>query len=285
MAGKEREKGHERLIDYDFRVPSIEGLGSGDGFQIKDLVLPRNYEKLVRENPRAREVACSSLDVDCSHFNLPQGFIEFDSETGVLKQIFFGGLGFSPGAVLGGDMDENGYYLEDVSSYLMALVINKTICDYLNNLERASLLKKLEKMKIGESFLNQKYAYPNYYYNGLTHFFFSSNLTVPMALTNKAKNDTENEEYFKQRFEVRASNLVGQFGLTLSHLGWENKFLRDFGISEGNACDYGVEGAHEDDNKYGPHNVDTPKQAFALHAVGAAYINELLERRDLDRHR
>ena len=37
MTQHEKEPGHEKLIDYDFRISSIEGMGAGAGFQLKKL--------------------------------------------------------------------------------------------------------------------------------------------------------------------------------------------------------------------------------------------------------
>jgi hypothetical protein len=267
----------ERIAGYDFRVPSIKGLGSGFGFQLAGLVLPRDFERLVAENPNAAETAKGSFDFNCRHFNLPQGYIDFDRQTGVLKQIFFGGIGIFPSATLELGYGKDKYYFDDVRDHKMALVMNKAICEYLNELELEDRVQTIHAMQPGSELPQKRYAYPDYGVNaGGGHGYCSSNLFIPTKLMEEARLQ-EGFEYFIHRFEVEASNLMGQFGVTPKSFLWQNKFLRGFGIVEGNACDYGVGSIMGGGFQYLSHNVDSPRQAFALHAVGAAYINHLLE--------
>lgn len=264
MRKREKEVGHEEIIDYDFRIPSVEGMGTGAGFQFNDLVLPGNYEDLIKKidkKANVRNAFSEMLQKDCRHFYLPQGFIEFKNN--LLLQIVFGGLGESPRVFL----DENHvdyrtgaatYRFENVENIQMALVLAKTVSEYMNFLTQ-----------------DEKYAYVDCFNNGHQDVFFSNNLKIPRALAEKTKK-TDNE-FFKGRFALEASNIAGRFGVTLGALGFENQFLRYFSIKEGSACDYSIDQHSISDYSYSPHNVDSSRQALALHGIGAAYINKLLD--------
>jgi len=270
MTQHEKEPGHEKLIDYNFRISSIEGMGAGAGFQLNNLTLPENYEDLIGTTDKKADLLktfSKMFDADCRHFLLPQGFIEFKDN--LLSQIVFGGLGESSRLFL----DENHldyktgaaiYRFENVENIGMALVLAKTAAEYINFL-------KIDQRQ------DEKCSYVDYFNNGYRDVFFSENLTIPKDLAEKAKK-TENKS-FKSKFALEANNIAGRFGATVGTLGFENMFLRWFSIQEGNACDYGIDHGSILDYTYTPHNVDSPRQALALHGIGSAYINTLLDAR------
>jgi hypothetical protein len=272
MARQEKEPGHEKPIDHNFRIPSVEGMGAGDGFQLKDLSLPRNYKSLIRAlDPKIDipKFLPKEFERDCRHFSLPYGFIEFKGK--LLSQIVFGGLGYSSRVFLDEnrldyETDTKAYRFESVGNIESALVLAKTVCTYLNVLQYCSKQ-------------NPQYSYVNYFNNGSRDAYFSENLKIPDYLAEKAKK-TDNQS-FKDSFALEASNIAGRFGLTVRNLHFENQFLRWFDINEGDACDYGIDLESIMDNSYSPHNVDSPRQAMTLHGIGAAYINRLLARRDM----
>jgi hypothetical protein len=84
-------------------------------------------------------------------------------------------------------------------------------------------------------------------------------------------------KFFRERFALEASNIAGRFGVTVGSLVFENQFLKSFSIKEGDACDYSVDQSSIGGNSYSSHNVDTSRQALALHGIGSAYINKLLD--------
>jgi hypothetical protein len=270
MTQHEKEPGHEKLIDYDFRISSIEGMGAGAGFQLKNLTLPENYGDLIDNIDKKISLQTSFsriFEADCRHFYLPQGFIEFKDN--LLSQIVFGGLGESSRLFL----DENNldyetgaetYRFENVENIGMSLVLAKTAAKYINFL----------KADQGQ---DEKCSHVDYFNNGYRDVFFSENLKIPKNLAEKAKKTESNS--FKNKFALEASNIAGRFGVTVASLGFENMFLRWFSIQEGNACDYGIDHGSILDYSYTPHNVDSPRQALVLHGIGAAYINRLLDAR------
>jgi len=271
MTQYEKESGHEKLTDYDFRISSIEGMGAGSGFRLNNLTLPENYEDLVENIDKKinlRKSFSEMFDADCRHFQLPQGFIEFKDN--LLSQVVFGGLGESSRLFLDEnrfdyETGEGTYQFENVENIGMALVLAKTAAEYINFL----------KIDQGQ---NEKCSYVNYFNNGSRDIFFSENLKIPKELADKAK-ETKNK-YFESKFASEANNIAGRFGATVASLGFENMFLRWFSIQEGNACDYGIDHDSILDYTYSPHNVDSPRQAMALHGIGAAYINKLLNARN-----
>lgn len=272
MVRQEKELGHEKPIDRNFRIPSVEGMGAGDGFQLNNLSLPRNYKSLVKSLDSEIDIPKflpKELERDCHHFSLPYGFIEFKGK--LLSQIIFGGLGYSSRVFLDEnrldyETDMETYRFENVENIEMALVLAKTVCTYLN------VLGSSKKQ-------NPQYAYVDYFNNGYRDVYFSDNLKIPDGFAEKAKK-TDNQ-FFKDSFALEASNIAGRFGVTVRNLHFENQFLRWFDINEGNACDYGIDQSSIMDNSYSPHNVDSPRQAMALHGIAAAYINRLLARRDM----
>lgn len=271
MADKEREKevGKEKEIDYNFRVASVEGQGSGLGFQLENLSLPRNHENLIKAlNPKVdlSEALNRIFSENRSQFSLSQGHVEFKNN--LLTQIVFGGLGDSPRLFLDErrtdiDTGMGTYRFENVDNIYMALVLTKTISEYLNFLEQ-----------------DDRYAYVDRS-GGNWGGYFSANLTLPKDLAEKAKKS--DNAYFRERFALEASNIAGRFGVTVRTLHFENQFLQYFDIKEGDACDYGIHESSFPRYSYAPHNVDNPWQAMALHGIGAAYINRLLDIRSAEK--
>lgn len=165
MKESEKEIGHERLTDCSFKIPAVEGMGAGAGFQLKNLALPENYEDLIGKldaKINISDVFSRTLEIDCRHFYLPQGFIEFKNN--LLSQIVFGGLGESPRVFL----DENRtdyetgmetYQFENVKNIQMAMVLAKTISEYMNFL-------------LSTQQSNEQYGYVDYFNNGSRDVFF-----------------------------------------------------------------------------------------------------------------
>lgn len=178
MKEGEREIGHEKIIDYDFRVSSVEGMGSGAGFQLKNLSLPKDYEDLIKAlDPKINisDGLRRILEGDCRHFQLPQGVIEVKDN--LLTQIVFGGLGYSSRLYLDSNhgYDQGIYRFENVEDVWMALVLAKTASSYMNFLER-----------------DDRYAYVDYAGDGFRNKYFSVGLKIPDDLAEKAKKLTMN---------------------------------------------------------------------------------------------
>jgi len=268
MTRQEKEPGHEKLIDYNFRIPSVEGKGAGNGFGLKDLILPEDYEESIEKlnlKSGIPKIISEEFRDDCRRLSLPQGFVEFKDN--LLSQIVFGGMGYSPRLFLD---NEHGYgtgiyRFENVEDIQTALVLAKAGARYMNLLSE-----------------DDKYAYVDCASDEFRTKYFSVGLRIPDDLAEKAKK-TDNE-FFRSEFAVEASNIAGRFGHAFkdrSSLKFENRFLQAIEIieSSANACYYSISRSSIIPNSYSDHNVDYPSQALALHGIAAEYINRLLSER------
>lgn len=249
----------ELVWGKDFRVPSIVGEGSGLGFKIENLHLPKDWETKISELKKINYEHFYNVffKQECEEFDLKPGVIKYDSE-GILREIT---INTNPVSKLYLDLkfpkeNEGDYKSENIMSPSVAIIMQKSAAKILNLL--------LEK----ENGIHRGYPY----IEGNWGHFGPMNLIVPEKFRK-----SDEVLYSQEAFKIEASNILGRFGYTLRVASFdkENGLLTGFSLSEGKACGFYLEGS---DGSYCAHNVDIPDQAAALFGVAAAYINHLLEK-------
>lgn len=260
MREREAPINPETIFGKEFRVPAIIGLGSGQGFEFSGLHLPRGWERAI---PELRKIDYGRLDTLFTEYCLARGFnpgnLEYDSATGVLKELT---IRTTPISMLYLDRtfprEEEGIYRARNVNDLRAAII----------LQRMAVVAFL-------NFTKQEVLYPYIDGGEEDRGYYSANLSIPREFLKPEKPLTN--EYYQRRFEVRASNIAGRFGLTLKTLHFNEQGIPSpFDVEEGNACGYIL----DDNGKYYGHNVDAPDQVAVLHGIAASFINDLLSRKD-----
>lgn len=246
----------ERVWGKDFRIPSIVGEGSGLGFKIENLHLPKDWETKISELKKINyEHFYNVFKQECEEFELKPGLMKYDSK-GILRELT---INTSPVSKLYLNLEfqesEGNYKSENIMHPLTAIVMQKFTAKFLN-----LLLEKDNKLHRG---------YP-YIAGGWGHFC-PMNLIVPEKFMK-----SEEVLYSQEAFKIEASNILGRFGFTLKNIFFDEKngLLTSFSLSEGLSCGFYIE---RTDGVYCAHNVDDSYQAAALFGVGATYINHLLE--------
>lgn len=246
----------ERVWGEKFKIPLIVGEGSGLGFKIENLHLPRNWEEKVSELKTVEyEAYYDFFKRECEEFKLKPGIMKYDSK-GILRELT---INTNPISKLYLDLnfpkeEEGGYKSESINNPLVGIVMQKTVTKILNLL-------------LGEEKGTHK-GYP--YIDGHWGGFGPIDLIMPEKFL-KSKKDL----YSQEAFTIEASNILGRFGFTLGSISYnkENGLLTCIRLREGDACDLSL----EKDGKFSPHNIDSSYQAVALFGVAATYINNLLK--------
>lgn len=250
------------IIGRKFRVPSIYGLGSGDGFEFAGLHLLEGWKKAIPELKQTnRDLLNKMLNGYCEQNKLPPGKIFFDEKTGILNEVC---INTSPVSrvSLADELLRNEYGVYKAEN--------------VNNLRVAIILQRL--LVVGLFPMWEKLGFQNYvsYMFGEPGSYHSTNLKIPDEFWEQKEPLTD--EYFQKDFGLRASNIAGRFGLTLEGIQFDNRgILRSYDVS-GNACSYYLDPSGHDPIYHG-HNVDTAEQVATLHGIGATFLNWLWKRK------
>lgn len=248
----------EIIWGREFRVPAIVGKGSGAGFDFSDLHLPRGWEEVI---PKFKAINCERVralfEQDCQERDLTPGEIEFDSATGILREITIRTIPVSRLYLVDSfpKLQDGVYQGENVDNLQVAIILQRFAVNILNIVWPDKLYPYIEGGERGCGYCSRNLKIPEEF------------LKTETLLT---------DSYYQRNFEVQASNIAGRFGLTLRTISFDKRgFLDRFEVKEGNACGYYLERGGGD---YYGHNVDTPHQVAVLHGIGATFINDLLWR-------
>jgi len=250
----------EVIWGKEFRVPAIVGKGSGAGFDFSDLHLLRGWEEAI---PRFKEVNRERVRAlfgqDCRERGFIPGEVMFDSVTGVLEEITIRTTPVSRLYLADSfsKLQDGIYQAENVDNPQVAIILERCAVNILNAACPGKLYPYIDGGEPGCEYC-------------------SRNLKIPEEFL---KTETPLiDSYYQRNFEIQASNIAGRFGLTLRTISFDQRGLLDrFEVEEGNACGYYLD---KNSGDYYGHNVDTPHQSAALHGIGAAFINNLLSRKD-----
>lgn len=271
---RESEISPERIWGGVFRVPAITGEGTGGCFGIKDLCLPKGWEEVVSEVQINAEAAREFFQSTCSARGVPQGDIVIDPSTKILLEIVVHTKPISRLRLADNFVDREAglYQMDDVRDARVAIALQMMGARLLTPFwVEAGLIKKHELIP---------------HIDGGEIGYYSRDLRMPDAVYSDEKVWTN--DYYQCDFAIRASNIAGRFGMSLSVQGVrfnERGLLSGVDVQPGNACGYnlGVFGT-PDQQRYTGHNVDFPRQVLALHGIVADHINDLLGRVDGEYH-
>jgi hypothetical protein len=244
-----------------FRVPSIIGLGSGDGFDFAGIHLPLNWQEAIPDiQTRNTDRLSEWFRGYCESQKLSAGPIRFDEKTGVITQISIRNQPNSHLYLAADWMDRrDGVYKgENVRDLRSAIVLQR--------FGVIGLMPIWEQVGWGEYFC---------YMDGEPGRYYSQNLKLPEGTLEAKGKDSVTNQHFQKNFALRASNIAGRFGLTLRHAEFDKRgVLQHYQVNEGDACTQFLE-PDSNSGEYRGHNIDNAVQIATLHGIGAAYINFL----------
>ncbi len=255
----------ESIIGSPFKIPSIVGRGSGRGFTFDGLHLPIGWEKAIPDLKQIDwEGFYSFFVAECEREDLKPGKISVDRKTGIMTGIT---IKNRPEASIkmanDFDMKDGIYKAENVNDIHTAIRFQRTSVAFLSRVNQLIGLKD------------------NYsYIDGRPGQYYSMNLFIPKDILKgilKMEGSVTND-YYRERFKMRASNIAGRFGLTANDIHFNSQGIPDsFGIEEGNGCNYYLDPDGRDGTYHG-HNIDTPYQAAVLHGIASSFINDMIRR-------
>jgi hypothetical protein len=259
MTEREGDINPEIIRGREFRVPAIVGLGTGSDYRLEGLHLPIGWEKSLPDLKEISQEGVRKLfKFSCEKERLNPGELKFDADTNILTEIIIPTDLKRPTKLCletRYPRNEEGIYTsENVDNLRAAIILQSTACRFLSFVDPES-----------------SYAYIERSENG----YHSVDLKVPEKILQMKEPITN--EFTQKRFEIKASNIAGRFGLDPMLLKFDEKgLLTNVSLGEGGARYYQFDPRF---NNYFPHNVDSAWQAAALHGVCAAFINSQLQQR------
>lgn len=250
------------------RIVEIIGEGSGNGFKLENANLPKGWDESLENVKRIdfdRYVQSTSAECDLFGYDLRE--VTFDNNKILTKLIVANGNGNETSLELGGDFysrtERAEYSTKNLAKIGAAVLMQSLISDYLSYGWGDD---NFRYGRIGFSGDSMGGYYP-------TDLEIPENINIDDAVTN---------EYYQEMFINNANNIAGRFGTNLKNIEFTKNGLLHIAEVDGvNGCYYSLEGAST--GKYGRqfhcHNVDSPRQAAALHGIVASYINFLLDRK------
>jgi hypothetical protein len=260
MTEREEPINPEIIRGREFRMPAIVGLGTGSDYKLEGLHLPIGWKKSISDLTGVSQDGMQRFfELDCKDAHLSPGELKFDNNTNILTEIIIPTTDLKRPARLYLETryprNEEGIYTsENVDNLRAAIILQSMACRFLSFVDPES-----------------SYAYVERSGNG----YHSVDLKIPEKIL-KVKEPITNE-FTQRRFEIKASNIAGRFGLDPMLLKFDEKGLfTNASLGEGGARYYQFDPSF---NNYFPHNVDSSCQAAALHGVCAAFINSQLQQR------
>lgn len=254
---KEKSVNPEDVWGDEFKIPTVIGRGSGQGFEFNGLHLPKGWEIAIPDlRTINREAFKVFFQVYCQEMGHSAGEVNFDPSTGVLVKLTVETDPVSELSLAESFFErQRGIYrAHHLRDARVAIILQKAISFFLDDVaEKAGMTQSYPFIEGGGE--------AGYSPVGLE--IPERFLEVEEPLTNARSQRT---------FEMKASNVAGRFGHTLRSIGFDERGIPTyFNISEGVACEFYV-----DKGKYHAHNVDTADQALALQGIAASFINDFL---------
>lgn len=249
--------------DY-YKVPTIRGNGSGRGYGFENLYLPSNWSDAeAKIKSFDWERFYTRYKASCEDLHVRPGELRIDSKTGLLLEILIDD-NRNKSAILNTSTGE--YIGNDIESISTAVITQSAIADFLTTVS-------------GMTGTPQNYASIDWHRISAGQLvFYSHDLSLPSKALDSERPVTTGD--YQARFANKAHNIAGSFGNTydprlveFDELG----ILRSVRVN-GNACQYNLERTGIFAGGYVPHNVDSLKQAAALHAITGMFVNDIMMR-------
>ena len=248
------------------RIVEIIGEGSGSGFKIENANLPLNWEESLGNVNKIDFDKCAQLILckcNLHGYNLKE--ITFDTNKILTRLIISNRDGNETSLKLDGnfrEIEKAKYTTENLAKIGSAVLMQSLISDYLS---------------LGWGNDNFRYGYIGFSGES-TGGYFPANLKIPEAIK---LDEVVTNEYYQETFKNNANNIAGRFGTNLRNIEFTKNGLLHLAEVDGvNGCYYSLEGASTESfgRQYHCHNVDSARQAAALHGIVASYINFLLDK-------
>lgn len=254
------ERKIENIIGWDFMVPSIVGLGSGEGFGFKGLHLPLGWYKATAALMSPLNVTKSYTErlfpEFCETAGLPDGNIDYDPQTGVLTQMT---VETRPQSRLfldysGAFKAEGRYQAENINNIMVAIIMLKFAAENL--------------ALIGETIgLRERYAWIEGQMSPDKEWQFHS-LGLSLPQDSRGAERLRFPGHAQRQLELVASNIAGRFGSQLGSIYFDNGILLGTTLR-------GITSPSCFLDKKGNYVIKatTPQEAVALHGITAEYLN------------
>lgn len=246
------------------KVFEIVGLGSGRGFEIANVNLPRDWEKDIEKlkflDYQKIETMYSMMCEEYKGYCLDK--IKFDPK-GVLTEVAVKNENSESIAKL--RLNYNGlnwrrqegiYFSENINDIKSAVLLMEIIGTHFS-------------FVWGDEF---DYSYIVPFSNGCMRGYGSAHLRLPKKVYELGEGKKVTNEYYQQSLGRLALNISGRFGLKYdkTDVAFDDNGILLGASVEGDRTNYTIGQFGRD---YQPHNVDTAYQAAALHGIVANYIN------------
>lgn len=261
------------------KVVEIVGLGSGNGFGLKGINLPRDWEGSI---DFLKGLDTKGLAMMNSYVCEKWGF--------GLEKIIYDKNNILTEAVIR-KINNTGKEQSDVVAkislagiYTMEEECGEYLTKGLDHIAPAMIFQEIMARYLDivwngqEQNENFDYGYigGGYGDSQIIGGFGPSDLKIPKHIFEINRQITD--ENYQIGFESKASNIAGRFGLDLLGIEFNDKGILSSVSVDGNATGYDLSSSYGHNNEYSGHNVDSAYQAAALHTVVAAHINYLLEK-------
>lgn len=249
------------------RIVEIEGLGSGRGFKLNNINLPRDWDeskdKLKNFDLKRFETLNQEI---CEKWGFELERIVFDPSK-ILKEISVK----NPKTDLVSKMALSDMWLARKGDY---------VTDNLESVEPTMIFQE-----VAASYFNcvwgDKFSYGSIYCDTKSKLGGGYNplwLEVPQDIYES--DGILVGEHYQEELIHEAFNISGRFGLKIKDIDFDDRGLLTYVAVDGDRTCYYLENAGISSRRYQGHNIDTPYQALAMHNIVASYINFLLDKRD-----
>lgn len=246
------------------RLVEIVGLGSGHGFRLSNINLPKNWENSleVLKNVDLNRFESFNTAI-CEKWGFTLDKMVFDPNK-ILKEISVS------------NNKRTCVYSMSLSEFYVDKQRGRYIADNLDRIEPAMIFQEIAATYFnfgwGDGFdYGHICSDPQSPMGG----FGPLDLKIPKNIFNLDQIITNG--HYQENFINNAFNIAGRFGLSAENIKFNDKgILTEVSVGDGRTSYYLDDRGHYD-NTYVSHNVDNSYQAAALHDIVASYINFLLE--------
>jgi|GEM_PF-1670149 len=262
----------ETVYGYTQRIVEIVG-SCGRDYELKGINLPPEWHESVD--------FLAELD--------PNGFVEMNSSVCKkwgfsLEKIIFDKNMILTEAVIRKSADNAAARIYLANMYSVDREDGKYITEGLNDIAPVMIFQEIMSRYFFFVMYGQDrdrkfdYGYIDGEY-GTTHDiggFYPRNLKIPQKIFELDQQITNLD--YQKKFESRASNIAGRFGLDLNGIEFNNNGVLSRVSVDRDVAKYALDSKSLHGNEYYANNVDNAYQAAALHTIVAAHINYLLEK-------
>lgn len=254
----------ETIRGYVFRVPSLVGLGTGRGFDVANIHLPIGWQKALPQlqalNPEDLQ---QTLQRICEIQKVPEGSIDFDQQSGLLKTVT---IGTNPASSLS---LFNPYSARLSSEYSAYSITDINVAVALQEFVISEYLATIGKTLGSDQ------------YYGFIRGRGPRNLRIPKNIW-ASKKPVLNKHQI-ENVQDMAHNIAGRFGENIEDLNFNERGVLEH-VRVNPEASYHLDKFYGTPDTYGPHNVADLYQAAALQGIVAHFINKAIESREKVNH-